>query len=769
MTSHTRFWRKSAAPVAAALIGLGVHNAYALSLGKVKVQSALGQSLVAEIDISDLSEEDSKSVKSALASPAAFAGMGLEYNAALNGLQIALQRRPDGNRYLKLLSTRPLNDPFIDLVVELSWASGRIVRTYTILLDPPKTQESATTPVLPAPSIEAAAPQSPAAPSAVVPQLAATAPSASAVPAAPGQAASRAVPSAAAAIAPASAPAVAGVAERRRIRVGKGDTASKLARSMVPGGVSVDQMLVALLNANPSAFIGGNINRLRAGAELSVPDASVIAKTSPSEARQVVESQNQAFQNLRRSLAKQVPVLNAPTKPQEAAGSLVKPPVSSASQAVPSDTLKLSKESAQSKSDKDSMEQIAKQRAKKEASERAAELAKNIEELNQLAKVAAKPAAASNPAAAASAAPAVASAADPAVAAGSAKDTAVPPATTAPTLPVAPVKPKEPAPDSVGLVDEALQNPGIWAALIALLGLGAYGVYRRVRASKSASGQARKDGVSQWETSANTSFATVGGQRVDTSDSNTAGLATMVFPESQLELVNELDPVAEAEVYLAYGKDVPAEEILKEGLQQDPARVAIHLKLLGIYAKRQDTISFEAMAREVASLVDSDSSEWTQVQEMGKSIDASNPLYSQAAAASAPEESSGFDSSIFNLDAQSLSALSATPDSPSASARPATQGTPGLAANSKASNKAAAQSGGAMDFDVASIALNTPAAAMPDTAAQNTDRLDATLALAEQFMAIDEKEGARALLEEVIADGSDSLRQRAKALLAQIK
>ena len=95
MTSHTRFWRKSAAPVAAALIGLGAHNAYALSLGKVKVQSALGQSLVAEIDISDLTEEDSKSLKPALASPAAFAGMGLEYNAALNGVQIALQRRPD--------------------------------------------------------------------------------------------------------------------------------------------------------------------------------------------------------------------------------------------------------------------------------------------------------------------------------------------------------------------------------------------------------------------------------------------------------------------------------------------------------------------------------------------------------------------------------------------------------------------------------------------------------------------------------------------------
>ena len=769
MTSHTRFWRKSAAPVAAALIGLGAHNAYALSLGKVKVQSALGQSLVAEIDISDLTEEDSKSLKPALASPAAFAGMGLEYNAALNGVQIALQRRPDGNRYLKLLSTRPLNDPFVDLVVELSWASGRIVRTYTILLDPPKSQENASPPVLPAPSIEAAAPQSPAASSAVVPQLAPTTPSASAVPAAPSQAVSKAA--SATPTPTASAPAVAGMAERKRIRVSKGDTASKLARSMVPGGVTVDQMLVALLNSNPSAFIGGNVNRLRAGAELSVPDASVVVKTSPSEARQAIESQNKAFQNLSRSLAKQVPAVTAPTtKPQEAAGSLVKPPVSSASQAVPSDTLKLSKESAQSKTDKDSMEQIAKQRAKKEATERAAELAKNIEELNQLAKVAAKPAAPATPAASATAAAAaaVASATEPAVAASAAKDTVAPPATTAPTLTVAPVKPKESAPASVDMVDEALQNPGILAALVALLGLAGYGVYRRVRGSKSSSDQARKEGIAQWETNANTSFATVGGQRVDTADTNTAGLATMVFPESQLEMVNELDPVAEAEVYLAYGKDVPAEEILKEGLQQDPTRVAIHLKLLGIYAKRQDIISFEAMAKEVASLVDRDSSEWTQVQEMGKSIDASNPLYNQAAASDAGESSDN-EPSIFSMDAQSLSALSVRSDTPAANARPGTQGAPGIGAYSKAPNQAVAPSGGDMDFDVASIALNPPAAAIPTTAAQNADRLDATLALAEQFVAIDEKEGARALLEEVIADGSDSLRQRAKALLAQIK
>jgi hypothetical protein len=82
--------------------------------------------------------------------------------------------------------------------------------------------------------------------------------------------------------------------------------------------------------------------------------------------------------------------------------------------------------------------------------------------------------------------------------------------------------------------------------LIAILGLGAFGIYRRVRGSKSPSGTARREGVAQWETSANTNFEVGAGQRVDTADANTAGRASMVFPESQLETVNELDPVAEA-------------------------------------------------------------------------------------------------------------------------------------------------------------------------------------------------------------------------------
>lgn len=747
MTAHQRFLRTSAAPVAAALIALGAFDAHALSMGKVRVQSALGQSLVAEIDLADLSEDDAKSLKSTLASPSAFAGLGLEYNQALNGTQIALQRRPNGNRYLKLSNNRPLNDPFIDIVVELNWASGRIVRTYTILLDPPKPQESASASALPAPMAEAP----------VVSAAPATAPAAQAAPvasapiptptaaAAPAVAATPAAPKSASLSAPAVNPPTTSDAERKRVRVRSGDTAGKIARSLAPEGVTVEQMLVAMLNANPSAFTDGNVNRLRANAELVTPDAALAKKTPQSQARQIIDSQNQDFQALRRGLASQAPAAPAPTKQSEAAGAVTKPTPPSAPKAAPSDTLKLSKGSVQDKFDKAGMEQIAQERAKTEASERARELAKNIEELNQLAKVAAKPEPAAAPAApAASATPATGVAA-PASPAPSPAKIAGPAVTSG--LPT--------APSTDNVLETAMQNPGISGTLLALLGLLlGFGWYRRRQGQQS--GSAAKAGRGQWDNTSSTSFEIGGGARVDTTDIGTAALSSTLYPDSQLEVAHELDPVAEAEVYLAYGKDVPAEEILKEGLQQDPTRVAIHIKLLGIFAKRGDAKSFEAMAREVSALLQSTGPDWAQVQEMGRSIDASNPLYgapsAPAAQASAPDAAS-FQQSMFSLDAESLQALSAAP---------------------KAKDAVAEQSpseGVAPSFDLSSIALEpqpgTQAAPTAVAPAPSTDRLDATLALAEQFLEIGEKEGARALLEEVISGGSDALRQRATSLLAK--
>ena len=714
MSSHQRFFHAPAGPVAAALIALGACDAHALSMGKVRVQSALGQSLTAEIDLSDLSEDDAKTLKSSLASPSAFSGIGLEYNPALNGTQIELQRRPNGSRFLKLVNSRPLNDPFVDIVVELSWASGRIVRTYTILLDPQKPQESTSAPVLPSPAIEA--------PASITATLVA--------PAAGVAAKAAATPL------PTINPSPTTGTERKRVRVRSGDTAGRIARSMAPEGVSVAQMLVAMLNTNPTAFSGGNVNRLRADAELLAPDAALVKKTSQAEARQIIDSQNQDFQALRRGIASQAPIAPAPSKPAEATGLVTKSTPPSAPKATPSDTLKLSKGAVQDKADKAGMEQIAQERAKTEASDRAKELAKNIEELNQLAKVAAKPEVATAPAASTASADSSTVPAGPA----SAPSKAVGPAVTSGLS-------SAPAPSWDDLIETAVQDPRISGLLLALVGLLlGFGWFRR-RQSAPAANSAR----GTWDSAANTSFDTGGGGRVDTADIDAAPLTSHVYADSQLEVAHELDPVAEAEVYLAYGKDVPAEEILKEGLQQDPTRVAIHLKLLGIFAKRGDAKSFETMAREVNVLVQASGTDWAHVQEMGHALDPSNPLYGASTAPSAaavPSKAADFQQSMLSLDADALQALSSASSTPELAAQKPPTATK------------------APSFDLSSIDLD-PSPSGQSAPIASTDRLEATLALAEQFLEIGEKEGGRALLEEVLAGGNDGLRQRATSLLAK--
>ena len=132
-------WRIGALASAVALLGsLASLEAHALALGKITVQSALGEPLRAEVDIIDINAEEVSSLKARVASPEAFKAAGLEYNAAIAaGLDVKLQRRADGRAYLRLTSQRAVTEPFVDLILEANSSSGRLSRDYTMLLDPP--------------------------------------------------------------------------------------------------------------------------------------------------------------------------------------------------------------------------------------------------------------------------------------------------------------------------------------------------------------------------------------------------------------------------------------------------------------------------------------------------------------------------------------------------------------------------------------------------------------------------------------------------------
>ena len=272
----------AAAFVSAALTST---DAAALALGSLNVRSALGQDLNAEIALPQATPAELNSLVVQIASPEAFRAQGLDYSGAARSIQVQLHRNADGTASLRLRSNAPIQDPFVDLVVEAQWNTGHVMRSYTLLLDPPPSQRT--------PAAPTAMPQVAPAPAAQQPQPASVtgrsygSATSSSRPAAP----------AAAPASPVSAPAASADAP---VSVRSGDTASHIAHANRPAGVSLDQMLVAMLRSNPDAFINGNVNRIRAGAVVQLPSREQALATSAREARQIVAAQSHDFNAYRR-------------------------------------------------------------------------------------------------------------------------------------------------------------------------------------------------------------------------------------------------------------------------------------------------------------------------------------------------------------------------------------------------------------------------------------------------------------------------------------
>ena len=751
MNSNKHFWSRSGVSVAVAtMLCLGAASANAVSLGKIRVQSALGQNLSAEIDVADLSDDEAKAVSPTLASPAAFAGMGLEYNAALNGMQVSMLLRPNGSRYLKLVSNRPLNEPFVDLAIELSWGSGRLVRPYRLLLDPPKNSETvSSSPVI------ATAPATAVSSEKVDIEVKDTRTKVNTAPT-PGtvalaNAAERTVAVPIAALPKSASDLGQEPKKPQQVEITAGQTAGNLAKSLKPAGTTVEQMLLAMLNANPEAFIRGNVNLIRAGSIITIPDVATVSKVGSLQARQMVAQQNQSFRSGNRVAGSAKS--NAATVDKNAAS-----PAASGTNST--DALKLSKGTVQEQAEKERMEQIARQRTKADAATQAAELSRNIEELNQLTKVATQPATVVSTPVAAVQEP---TKPDAPVAVAQADISKAAVTVVTPSVAVAPED---------DALNELLHNPGLLGGFSAVIAALAGLLWYRKRNANGSLAVANARAVSEWDGDSSFALTTGEGQQVTSVELTSAGSSTIAYPETQVDLSNDLDPVAEAEVYLAYGKDLPAEEILKEGLRQTPTRVAIYIKLLGIYAKRGDSVSFEASANEVAKLLGTEGSEWDQVKALGRELDPSNPRYMLPAepspVANAPLDTQNFVQSMFTLEAAKSPGHQVKEPSgghlqPSATS-PSFELSASTAALTHSPNPAGSTS--ARSGMAAGQAQRAPSAAQ--LPAEDAERLETTLALAVQFIGIGEKDGARALLDEVIACGDALLQKRAKNLLADL-
>lgn len=862
--------RKTAIAAAAlAVFALSAPSAWSLSLGRVSVQSALGEPLRAEIDVPDINAEEAASLRTVIATPDAFVAAGLEYNPVMPGLQLSLQRRADGRAYIRLSSDRAINDPFIDMILEASWSSGRIVRDYTLLFDPPALRSSS----VPSPTLSQIPPSAaPAAPARIVAPSQAPAvtpePLRSPPPAKPAPAPT-----------PTAKPSLAAETEAgKQVLVKTGDTAGKIAATYKSTSVSLDQMLVAMLRTSPEAFIDGNVNLIRAGAVVQVPSSEQALSVSTTEATRMLATQSKNFNSFRSGLASNAPPAAVSAADRTASGKVQAKVEDKKPSAATPDKLTLSKGSVQAK---EAESKIARERADKEAAARAAEIAKNIADLK---KASAAIAPASVPAAAAPSAKPSAPTSAPGVPVPVAAPASLPAsdAASAPALAAsAPAKPTvapDPMPvDEPGFLDDLLEEPLIPVAgvgLLALLG-GALLYYRQRKNKKSAHVDSS---FIESRLQPDSFFGASGGQRVDTSRDGPASGSSMVYSPSQLDAADDVDPVAEADVYMAYGRDLQAEEILKEAVRTNPGRLAIHTKLLEIFAKRRDTKSFESGAAQAFKLTGNDSPDWARICELGLSIDPTNPLYqpggipvnmdgaTQPIAASAsqfgatvaqsahPALSTAAPGSVdldldldFSLDDAPASVISDLTGStlppstaeptvkmeamaPSAAGAPdgsldfdlsgpgeltasAAPGLPGLpdlpdaplsmdglsmpAADDMqlpdleppsvalaAAPAPAPQDEGMLEFDMGSLSLDLdppapsapaepallPEIEVPTQAPDSTseDPLETKLALADEFVSIGDEDGARALIEEVMAEATGEMRAKAQRALANL-
>ena len=717
----------SIAILAAALALVAPASALAAGLGKLNVLSPLGQALNAEIEIVALRPGEEETLVARVAPLDAFTAAGIEPTAMLNTMRFAVERR--GNqRFLRMTTTTPVNDPFVELLIELQWSGGRLVREYTFLLDPPEYKSrqaiaAAAKPAAPAPAApapEAAKPPPPVEAKPIEPAPAApVAPVIVPAPVPSDSATTTPAPSAAAPSEPAKEPAQepgkeataepakepakeaapkeaeqakeeaakpGGLATQHEVK--KGDTLGAIARANLPPGISLNQMLIAIYRANQDAFIRENVNLVRAGRILNIPTADEVGAVDPAEANKLVRSHMAEFREYRSRLAAVPAPADATPGQSETPGAIQPKP--EAPKPAPTDQVRLSKADPQkpgataaARAD----DAAARERALQEAQSRVKDLEKSVADLQkmleirnqQLAelekKAGAKPAPTPAPAAPAAPAPAAKAPEAPKPAAEAPKPAPTPapatptspapvakapeapkpeapkpeapkpeaakpeaakpeapkpaaptPATPAPAKPA--VKPAAPAPEP-SLIDEFLDNP------VALAGLGGVVLLLLVYAiwawRKKKAAQARFQDSVMGAAAAGAAAGTLAEPTIAPASGGAA--ATPASAPAPGAAAEEVDPIAEADVYMAYGRDAQAEEILKEALQKDSSRIPVHAKLLEIYANRKDAKAFEQNALKLKGLTNGAGPEWDKAASLGRSIDPQNGLYTSAGGA----------------------------------------------------------------------------------------------------------------------------------------
>ena len=834
-------------------------NVVALGLGEIELKSALNQPLNAEVELLSATGPELEELKVAIASSQAFASAGVERTLFLNKLQFSVGHNAAGKPVVRITSRDVVREPFLDFLLEMSWSKGRLVREYTVLVDPPVT--------MPAGPAMAQAPAS----------RQVTAAGSGAVGAAP-------------------AGRVTHTAQMPPVSVSPGeygptrrnDTLWSIAESVRPdGGVSVEQTMLGLLRANPEAFIDNNINNLKAGYVLRVPSREELTSIGHSAAVRETRAQYAAWRAARGQApvlaemgsesATAAPAQGTPLSGSEPSLQLVAPDATDAAVGTQSS------ESVQAM-EKDLImanEALEEERRKtEEMSGRVSTLEEQIANMqrliqlkdNELARLQAQsagtgaepapelaPAGTAQPEVAADASPegeGATEGADTATTAeseatvteqGEAADAEMSPMATeelpasdamsaadqgetaeapdtaadagqasvdnvAPAAPVAAPAAELPATPvtatTPGFIDRLMNNPswlGVGAVLLVLL---AFVGLRRKRGVETEFQESILQAAQKESGAADSEIVA---SQPESSISKTPGSSLLSeFAVSDMGSIRndgEADPLAEADVYLAYGRYQQAEDLIRDALEKNNAREDLNLKLLEVFVAAKNPAAFDEHAQGLlARLENSNHPTWQKVAEMGRELNPGNPIYQAGAAPAAASEDrevdddlsegldfdtrghadadeSGADDTVkaneegldFDIDLSFDPTADADhPDSveftpPAAGEEPHE---PEFNIDMDSVEPDAVAQDSPVEFDLENFDMEAAGAAdeepQGDGALADLDEVSTKLDLARAYIDMGDPDGARSILDEVMEEGSDHQKDEARGIMAQM-
>jgi len=724
-------------------------SVFAIGLGDIEMQSMLNEPLNAVIELTSASKQELDELKVTIAPRESFQKMGIPRTTILDDFKFSVEQPQRGLPVIRVTTRKPVREPFLDFLVEASWSKGHLLRQYTLLVDPPVTMQAA-------PPVQRVPVRQTPSPSPAVKQTPSPAPVPVAAP-----------------VTPTHITAAPGDVDKYG-PVKRNETLWDIARRVRPDrDISMQQMMIALLRANPEAFAANNINNLKAGATLQIPGRDDILALDKSTASREANRQYAEWQQGRGSGQAKAATTTEPATDQQQQATSGPAPAAEVTQEARLQLVAPDEEAikgavvpgmpeggtaTQAPESKELLKQLslvtdeaeAGRAQSQELQSRVGKLEEQVADMQRLIEL--KDAelanlqnrlAAQNQTAANTNGAATSEAGAPATDQAESQSQETPAANAR-----SDAKPE-------GIIDRLLENPVLagLGVLVAMI-LGGF-LWSSTRHRKQEDIFSDEPTLASQMSAARNEEPPVT-RRIEVSDTTMLNDLTP-SDMSPLQGDDTSDPLTEADVFIAYGRVQQAEDVIKNALQSDPDNHDLKMKLIEIYHAAGNSAAFDVRVAEFRETVDDDDPDWQRVATLGYELSPANPLY-QTAMSHSPVRDGEVD---FDMD------LAGMEENTDGSETESTAGDDSVLDYDTGATSSS-ESAESIDFNLDELNPEEEEEDLAEGLLHESDEIGTKLDLARAYIDMGDPDGARGILEEVIEEGNNDQKTEAESLISQL-